>query len=77
MSLKIRRLSNMISKEQIVCKGCGKRPSEIAEYVNLGELYCCSPADAVIDNEGTYNPKTGQFYCTSCYIKAGMPLGKA
>ena len=31
----------------------------------------------VRENEGTYNPDTGYFYCTDCYIKIGMPLGTA
>ena len=60
------------------CKGCGKEPKDILEYVQMvedGEYE--TPEMAVICNEGTYNPRNGLFYCTSCYIKAGMPLGVA
>ena len=60
------------------CKGCGKKPSELIEYVALAEEEGYStPDEVVVNEEGTYNPKTGAFYCTSCYIKVGMPLGLA
>ena len=60
------------------CKGCGKKPEEIPEYVELAKDYDYPSAMiAVIEEEGTYNPRTKAFYCTPCYIKAGMPLGKA
>lgn len=35
--------------------------------------YYPTPEQYVIYNEGTYNPATGHFLCTDCYIKAGMP----
>lgn len=61
-----------------VCKGCGKKASELVEYRMLAEECGYDSADeAVAEEEGTYNPKTGKFWCTSCYIKAGMPLGTA
>lgn len=62
---------------KIVCKGCGKSPDEIPEYVLLANELELTPNLAVITEEGTYNRRTGRFYCTDCYIKAGMPLGKA
>jgi hypothetical protein len=61
----------------IKCKVCGKRPSEISEYIDAGEIEDMTPEDFVIENEGTYNPETGKFYCTGCYIKIGEPLGRA
>ena len=65
-------------KGMIKCKCCGKKPSEISEYVEMVEDGDYKTADeAVIDDEGTYNSQTGLFYCTSCYIKIGMPNGKA
>lgn len=61
-----------------VCKGCGKKASEIPEYVLLADEEGYANADeAVKYEEGTYNAETGMFYCTSCYIKAGMPRGTA
>ena len=59
------------------CKGCGKSPEEILEYTDMADEMGCTPEQAVRRNEGTFNPSTGLFWCTSCYIKAGMPLGKA
>ncbi len=64
-----------------VCVKCGKKPHQILEYTATsgawgpGEYH--SPADYVRDQEGTYNPDNGHFFCTACYVEAGMPLGKA
>lgn len=64
--------------EEIKCKVCGKKPEELKEYVTLAkEGGYESAEEAVKREEGTYNPATGQFYCTSCYIAIGMPLGRA
>jgi hypothetical protein len=76
-----------------LCRGCKKPPHEISEYVNAvrAEGYCPSQfladpngkpmrneaAIFVKREEGTYNPETGWFWCTACYIKAGQPLGVA
>lgn len=59
------------------CKRCLKEPHQIQEYIDLAEEIECTPEQAVIAEEGTYNPKSKLFYCTRCYIQAGMPLGKA
>ena len=60
------------------CKGCGKTPEQLQEYVDLArDGGYESPEQAVREQEGTFDPATGLFYCTDCYIKAGMPLGKA
>jgi hypothetical protein len=63
------------------CKVCGKRPDEIEEYVEMANdkegFGCDTPEEVVIREEGTYNSRTGLFYCTDCYIKIGMPLGTA
>jgi len=60
------------------CKGCGRKPEEILEYKTLVlENDYESEEEAVICGEGTFNPRTGEFYCTECYVKAGMPLGRA
>lgn len=60
------------------CVGCGKTPEEIPEYwpENTGEEGVCAE-DYVQQNEGTLNSSNGHFYCTSCYISAGTPLGVA
>lgn len=63
---------------EVVCAECGKHPDQISEYVDVYEIEGCqSPDEYVIRNEGTFNRATGKFYCTVCYVKAGMPLGKA
>ena len=60
------------------CKGCGRKPHEINEYKEMVECGEYETAEqAVRCNEGTYNPSTGAFYCTICYVKAGMPMGMA
>lgn len=67
-----------MSKIEIMCKGCKRKPSEIMEYKLLyRQCGCKTPEEVVMKEEGTYNKETGLFWCTSCYIKAGMPLGKA
>lgn len=73
---------------ELVCIGCGKKPEDIAEYV---ELACVTKEDydeliagprerlveaareACYENEGTLNTCTGDFTCTDCYIKLGTP----
>lgn len=65
------------SNGDLRCKGCGKAPNEINEYILAAEDEEITPELYVIREEGTYNRETGLFWCTRCYIKAGMPLGKA
>ncbi len=58
-----------------VCIGCNKSPSELDEYVEATDGYeHVTPECYVIENEGTYNMfEQDKFYCTTCYINAGMP----
>jgi hypothetical protein len=49
------------------CKVCRKAPDKIDEYKFEEE-----PIKFVIENERL--TQDGNFYCTKCYIKAGMPL---
>jgi len=60
----------------IYCLGCGFRPNDLGEYIVASEDYSCTPEEYVIRKEGTYDPETGTFLCTDCYIKAGTPLNK-
>lgn len=59
------------------CIMCGKRPEEIEEYVECAKQEEMTPEQYVKSCEGTYNSAVELFYCTDCYIKAGMPLGIA
>ena len=62
----------------IKCKICGRQPDQIPEYIEYVENGDYKTADdAVRFGEGTFNSNTEKFYCTSCYIKIGMPNGKA
>lgn len=61
----------------IHCIVCKKMPHELEEYVQVAEVNECTPAEVVVDEEGTYNRENGHFWCTECYISIGMPLGKA
>ena len=62
---------------EYVCKGCGKTPYELEEYVSCAESEGISPLAYLMGEEGTLNKKTKKFYCTKCYIAAGMPQGTA
>jgi hypothetical protein len=59
----------------IDCISCGKKPTEISEYISEAKKEGISPEDFVRCYEGTFNRKTEKFHCTECYIKSGMPLG--
>lgn len=62
---------------KVLCKGCGKTPEETKEYISVSRAEKCTEEEFVKAHEGTYNRKTGKFWCNVCYIKNGMPLGKA
>lgn len=60
------------------CKGCGRVPEQLLEYQLLADVEGYdTPEEAVRKEEGTFNPSTGLFWCSSCYIKAGCPTGQA
>lgn len=57
-----------------ICKGCGKKATELKEYIDLARVEGFKDANQAVHMlEGTSNPKDKTFYCTPCYIKAGMP----
>lgn len=64
-------------KKDIRCELCGRKPDEISEYVEAASEEKITPDQYILENEGTYNPINGHFYCTNCYIEIGMPLGMA
>lgn len=55
------------------CRGCGKTPCEIEEYVDAAREDVTTPDLWVHFNEGTYNHDAHLFTCTKCYIEMGMP----
>lgn len=55
------------------CIGCNKEPKDIPEMVDNSAVEGMTPEEFVKECEGTYNKEDGSFYCTDCYIKAGMP----
>ena len=59
------------------CVGCHKEPKKLSEYVSMGKSEGMTPEQFVKSEEGTYNSRNGHFYCSPCYLKAGMPLGQA
>jgi hypothetical protein len=67
-------MSNL--KEDPKCKECGKKVSELDYYISTAADENVIPAQIAME-DGSYNHKTNQFYCNSCYIKLGMPLGTA
>ena len=62
---------------EIKCKIYKRKPEEIGEYTCAAKRENMIPEEYVKTEEGTYNPRTGLFYCTECYIRIGMPLGLA
>jgi hypothetical protein len=56
-----------------ICIGCNKQPHEIDEYIEMAEAEGCTPEQFVRSEEGTFNPASGHFACTICYIEMGMP----
>lgn len=58
------------------CAICGRKPDEIQEYIDCAKDEDMTPEEYV-RTDGTYNHRTKKFYCSSCYIKIGMPLGTA
>ena len=59
----------------MTCIGCNKKPDEIDEYIEAAAEEDMTPEQYVKEEEGTLNGfEKGRFYCTDCYIKAGMPL---
>lgn len=62
---------------KVKCRGCGKCPDALKECVNGSRIEEVTPEEYVKQNDGTYNPATGLFYCDMCYVKSGCPLGTA
>lgn len=59
-----------------LCIGCNKRPEEIEEYVEMGDVESMTPNSFVLLFEGTLNRSNGHFLCTDCYEKAGSPSSR-
>ena len=58
---------------ELICIGCGGKPYEFNEYVDIAESEGITPDEYVWREEGTLNPDNGHFLCDRCYIMAGMP----
>jgi hypothetical protein len=61
---------------------CGRRAADMDDYDSFiaegPEDLPVKPEqriDYVLNEEGTYDPASGQFLCDSCYIKVGQPSG--
>ena len=71
--------------QEYVDAACDEHDGALADFgVELTEANLLSESELrnacdeyVRHNEGTYNYGTNLFWCTLCYIKNGMPLGKA
>lgn len=60
----------------VLCIDCGKRPSEIQEYIDASEEYGVTPESFVQQEEGTYNRENGHFLCTEDFIAREMATGR-
>lgn len=54
---------------------CRRFPADIPEYELAAADEGSTPDDFVRFQEGTYNPVTGHFACTDCYLAMGSPAG--
>ena len=52
---------------------CGRTPDQIDEYIELAKADGMTPEEWARAEEGTLDPATGQFVCTSCYMAIGQP----
>lgn len=67
-----------MAENKYTCVICGKTPDELMEYNMLAEEEGYdNPTAAMMANEGTVNDALKLFCCTDCYVKIGMPRGKA
>ena len=58
---------------EIRCCCCGKKPEELEEYIEGAHEEGMTPEAYVQQEEGTFDPDTGGFACSPCYIRMGMP----
>jgi hypothetical protein len=71
------KMSYAYKKPKPTCIGCKKHPEDIAEYIAPAEREGITPSEWVRQHEaiGCWGSQSrDKFYCTSCYIAAGMPL---
>jgi len=73
MKTKMKTLEELDDELDIRCIRCKKTPYELSEYVDAAKEIGITAQQFVIYEEGTYNPKSGHFACTECYIKLNMP----
>lgn len=67
---------HMQKAEPVTCIGCKKQPEQIKEYELEARREGITPTEFVKRNEpiGVWGPHSrNKFYCTQCYIAAGMP----
>ena len=62
-------MSDIVQK----CFVCGKKAEELEEYIEAAAANEMPIAKYVAEEEGTYNPDSGNFACSYCYIAIGMP----
>ncbi len=67
----------MIDLPDPYCVKCHRSPKHILEYIEAAEDDKTDPISYLRREEGTYNPSNGHFWCTTCYVKVGTPLGVA
>jgi hypothetical protein len=55
------------------CRHCGKKSTEIQEYIDSAKYEETDPETYVRREEGTYDRASKTFICTACYVKTLMP----
>jgi hypothetical protein len=69
----------VIGESDLICFNCHRRPGQIEEYVDAAAEASewndrvVTPAEYVMQEEGTLNKFNGHFACTECYIRLGSP----
>jgi hypothetical protein len=63
-------------EEEPTCKICKKKASKLDYYIDQAKEEKTTAA-AIARSDGTYNYMTNEFYCMTCYVIMGCPLGTA
>lgn len=58
----------------MICKGCSKRPHELEEFREMADIFEMTAEAYIEAHEETFEAQTRRFFCTDCWLKAGMPV---
>jgi hypothetical protein len=59
------------------CKGCRKFADDLTEYQEMADVFDMTPDAYIEAHEETFDPRLHNFFCTPCWVRAGMPIRTA